>query len=316
MVKNYFRDYFSRFQLVVMILLVMSLNGQEPLVFNTSDFQLVGKVKRCLVITDYGKESFEFDPEGVLTKVTTLYSDSDYDVTYYRYSGGLLKEKRIENYREDSLDRQTSLAHIYRIDTLLNKVVKESVYSYQREFLDQFEYKYDGAGNLMAITRTTNEGIDDTQISYDTLRGEVTKTINVNGITERSVRTGEKNEKGQLLGIELEKIYLKGEPYKATESFTDTLGRKLREYKFDYDKGKLGFVKTEEINYEYGEQGFLKAKILKSDKQESRQEFIYQFDGHNPPNWIKMIVTPDNRYTTRRITYYEEDASKTAEEED
>ncbi|QBA64328.1 hypothetical protein [Muriicola soli] len=300
-----------KIQIVFLAFVVCSAFGQEPRVFTTEDFDLLGQVKSCLVITDYGKEAFEFDRKGLLTKVTTIYSDTDYDISYYKYSRGLLKEKRLENYREDSLDRQTSLAHVYSIDTLLNKVVKESVYSYQREFLDQFQYKYDTTGNLIAVIRTTNEGIDDTQITYDTLRGEITKTINVNGITEHSLRTAEKEVKGQLLRVELEKKYLKGEPYKATESFKDTLGRTLREINFDYDEEKSGFAKSGEVSYIYEEQGFLKTKIQKTNNSEKKQEYIYQFDGHEPSNWIKMIITPDNQYTTRRITYYKDDPPET-----
>ncbi|MBT8280326.1 MAG: hypothetical protein KJO16_02030 [Muriicola sp.] len=314
MIKNYLRTSFLKIPLVLLTFVTWSSFAQEPRVFTTSDFDLLGPVKTCLVITDYGKEAFEFDRKGLLNKVTTIYSDTDYDISYYKYSRGLLKEKRLESYREDSLDRQTSLAHIYTIDTLLKKVVKESVYSYQREFLDQFQYKYDAVGNLSAVIRTTNEGIDDTQITYDTLRGEVTKTIDVNGITERSLRTAEKQEKGQLLRVELEKKFLKGEPYKATETFIDTLGRKLREINFDYDLEKSGFAKSGEVIYQYEEQGFLKAKIQKSDKSEKKQEYIYQFDGHEPSNWIKMIITPDNQYTTRRITYYEDESPEIKDE--
>jgi len=306
---------FSRFFKVFLFLVGTTVLGQEPRVFTVSDFDLVGNVKRCLVITDYGKEAFDFNKQGILTKVTTLYSDSDYDISYYKFSGGLPIEKRLENYREDSLEKQTSIAHFYEIDTLLNKIVKERVYSYRKEFLDQFEYKYDSIGNLTGIIRTTNQGIDDTQIVFDTLKGEITKTINVNGITERSLRTTEKTENGEVLRIELEKIYLKGEPYKATESFKDSLGRKVRETEFDYDLSKSSFVVSSETSYQYGEHGFLIKKITNRGSGQSQQEFIYQFDGNDPSNWIKQIITPDNEYITRRITYYEEKV-KAAEKEE
>ncbi len=293
---------------------VSCVQAQEPKVFTTSDFDLSGKVKRCLVITDYGKEAFDFSREGLLQKVTTVYSETDYDITYYRYRDGVLSEKRIENYRDDVLDRQTSIAHIFRADTLLNKIVKEQVYSYQKEFLDQFEYSYDTRGNLIAITRTSNEGIDDTQISYDSIQGEVTRTISVNGTIERSVRTAEKKEKDRVLKVELIREFLKGDPYRATESFTDTLGRKVRENEYNYDAAKGSFVRSGELSFTYGEHGFLKSRLQKLEKQESKQEYIYQFDSHDPPNWTKKIITPQNQYTTRRITYYEESASKTTPE--
>ncbi len=294
----------------LVLLLTLSFfmgRAQEPKVFTWTDFDLLGKVKRCLVITDYGKEAFDFNKEGMLTKITTVYSESDYDITYYRYTNGLLSEKRLENYREDRLDRQTSLAHLYTQDTVVKKVVREQVYSYQKEFLDQFEYTYDEKGNLIAVVRTSNEGIDDTRISLDTLKGEVTKTIEVNGIVDRSVRTAQIKEKGRVLEVELTKVFLKGDPYRAVEVFKDTTGRKLRENEYAYDSEKASFVRSSETFFEYGEHGFLESRRRKEGKSESKQEFIYQFDAHDPPNWIKEIITPGNEYTTRRITYFEDE---------
>lgn len=294
--------------ILTLLLLWMSISvqSQEPKVFTTSDFGLSGKVKRCLVITDYGKEAFDFREDGLLQKITTVYSETDYDLTFYRYKDGSLSEKRIENYRDDKLDRQTSIAHIFKVDTLDGKVRREQIYSYQKEFLDQFEYSYDSNGNLIAVTRTSNEGIDDTRITYDTLKGEVTRTTYVNGIIERSVRTSEKREKDRILREELIKEYLNGEPFRATETISDTLGRKVREMEYSYDADQSSFVRAMEVLFTYDEQGFLKTRFQKSGKQESRQEYIYQFDAHNPPNWTKEIISPQNQYTTRRITYYEE----------
>ena len=135
MIKNYpIIPYLFRFQWFWLILLLNIVQAQEPKIFTTADFDLKGKVKRCLVITDYGRETYDFSRDGLLTKVTTVYSESDYDITYYKYSKGLLKEKRLENYREDNLDRQTSLAHLYNIDTLINKIVKLSCIIAFRQF--------------------------------------------------------------------------------------------------------------------------------------------------------------------------------------
>ncbi len=303
------KSLLSRIPLLLLMLTFYPGRAQEPKVFTTEDYGLSGKVKRCLVITDYGKEAFDFREDGLLEKITTVYSEQDYDITYYRYKNGTLTEKRLENYREDKLDRQTSIAHLFRIDTLRNKIIREQIYSYQKEFLDQFEYAYDARGNLIGITRTSNEGIDHTLISYDTLKGEVTKTIEVNGLIEKSVRSAEKKEKDRTLKVELVKEYLKGDPFRATETFRDTMGRKLRELEYAYDSDKESFVKAVEWVFTYDDNGFLKSRVRKQEKQESKQEYIYQFDAHDPPNWIKEIITPQNQYTTRRITYYEEKAS-------
>ncbi len=298
--------------LTVLFLLMISIGyGQLPKIFTKNDLNLRGKVKSCLVITDYGKEAYEFNKEGMLTKVTTLYSATDYDISYYKYSKGLLKEKRLENYREDSLDRQTSIANIYSIDTLRNKIVKELIYSYQKEFLEQYDYFYDASGLLTTIKRRNNEGIDETLISYDSIDGESTQTTSINGMVEKTLRRsfyGEK-KKENLLNI-LEKEYVNGEPFKATEVFQDSLGRKQKELLFAYDAVKSSFVQTKEFIYEYEEHGFLSKKKTLANNKEIKQEYIYQLDAHQPPNWIKQIITPSNSYTTRRIVYYEDELPK------
>lgn len=293
----------------VLFLLMFGIGyGQLPKVFTKSDLNLRGKVKSCLVITDYGKEAYEFNKEGLLTKVTTQYSATDYDISYYKYSNGLLKEKRLENYREDSLDRQTSIANIYSIDTLRNKIVKELIYSYQQEFLEQYDYFYDASGTLTSIKRRNNEGLDETQITYDSLDGEKTQTTSMNGMIEKTLRRSSYTDKmkNELLNV-LEKEYVNGEPFKATEVFQDSLGRKQKELQFAYDTAKSSFVQTREIIYEYEENGFLSKKKTLANNKETIQEYIYQLDAHKPPNWIKQIITPNNDYITRRIVYYTEE---------
>ncbi|WP_297764301.1 hypothetical protein [uncultured Muriicola sp.] len=295
--------------LAVLFLLMNNIcYGQLPKVFTKTDLNLQGNVKSCLVITDYGKEAYEFNKEGMLTKLTTLYSATDYDISYYKYSKGLLKEKRSENYREDILDRQTSIANIYFIDTLRNKIVKELIYSYQKDFLEQYDYFYDESGTLATIKRRNNEGIDEIQISYDSIDGESTQTTSLNGIVDKTLRRsfyGEKKKKN-LINV-LEKEYVSGEPYKATEVFQDSLGRKQKELLYTYDAAKSSFVQTGEHIYEYEEHGFLSKKKTLANNKETKQEYIYQLDAHQPPNWIKQIITPSNKYTTRRLVYYEEE---------
>lgn len=306
------RAYKSPLLLVILFLLMKSIGyGQLPKVFTKADLNLQGKVKSCLVITDYGKEAYEFNKEGLLTKVTTRYSATDYDISYYRYFNGLLKEKRLENYREDSLDRQTSIANIYSIDTVRNKIVKELIYSYQKEFLEQYDYFYDDSGILITVKRKNNEGLDETQISYDSIDGESTQTISINGMIDKTMRQSlQKQQKGHNLLNILEKKYVNGEPYKATEIFQDSLGRKQKELLYAYETEKASFVKTKEFIYEYEEHGYLSKKKTLGNNQESKQEYVYQLDAHQPPNWIKQIVTPNNTYTTRRIVYYENEVLK------
>ncbi len=168
--------------------------GQEMKIFTQKDFDLIGKVKSCLVSTNYGKEEYDFDSEGRLVKSLTRYNGQDYDITYYKYKNGELIEKRAENYRDNVFDRGISIANFYEIDTTAaHRKVIEKIISYDKEYLDQYEYIYDSDGLLRSIMRTNNQGIDETVIEYSSLKEENTKTLKLNGIFLESVRTSERN---------------------------------------------------------------------------------------------------------------------------
>jgi hypothetical protein len=60
------------------------------------------------------------------------------------------------------------------------------------------------------------------------------------------------------------------------------------------------------IEYRYTEDGLLSEKIITAPKSVRKKEYVYQLDGREFGNWIKQIVLPDNAFSTRKITYYEE----------
>jgi len=294
-------------QSVFVVLVVHFSYGQEPKSFTLADYDLKGNVKKCLVITDYGKEEFEFNKAGYLTRLTTRYSDTDYDISYYKYDNEQLLEKRLENYREGKLDPRTSIANIFSIDTMAGKKVTEKIYSYQNEFLDQYEYNYDEKQRLVKIRRSNNEGIDETMVVYDSLKGELTQTYVLNGVPQKSIRTSISKKKEVMpLTIVLEKEFLEGEPLKAREQSLDSLGRPLKEQNFGYKENEGSFVLENVIEYRYNEDGLMSEKILTSGKSVQKKEYVYQLDGKEFGNWIKQIVLPDNTFSTRKITYYEE----------
>ena len=222
MMKNY-SFLFSLLLFSVGILITPQLlQAQELKVFSLADFDLTKNVKKCLVITDYGKEEFEFDTTGFLTKSVTRYNDTDYDVTYYKYAGETLKEKRLETYREGNLDKGTSIANIYAIDTTGNKIVTEKIVSYNNEFLDQYEYFFDADEKLVRIKRSNEAGIDETSIAYSYYRGETTKTYFMNEVIQKSIRDSKKRKGKSTYKIRLTKEYLKGEPNIANEQWYST----------------------------------------------------------------------------------------------
>jgi hypothetical protein len=312
--KNYTAYIFQLISVLGLFLLPWLTFGQEPQMFTLKDFDLRGDVKSCLVSTDYGKEEFEFNREGFLTKNVTRYNETDYDITYYKYSNGQLKEKRDEIYREGQFDKQTSIAHFYEVDTTNNKKVTEKIISYAGVALDIYEYYYSSDGNLIKVIRSNNEGIDETSIEYSNYKGETTVTYLLNGLILKSIRTSfKKNSKGLKSRIVLTKEFLDGMPRKAQEQIYDPDNRLTSVKEFNYDKSEKSFVGSKDVSYTYDESGMLSKEVSKIEKSTNTKEFIYQFDGEKEGNWVKQIITPKNLFTTRSITYFQDEIIKTEE---
>ena len=311
--------YLSHFLFALIIIgMVNFVRSQEIKIFTMDDFDLKGPVKSCSVSTKYGKESYDFDKEGKLTKSVTRYNDTDYDVTYYKYKGGELIEKRFENYRNNVFERSTSYVNFYEIDTIPVRKVTEKIISYDKEFLDRYEYLYNADGILAKVIRSNNDGNDETLIEYTDYKGERTQTSSLNGTILKSVRKSikiSKDKKKQQ--IVLTKNFLEGEPHTALEQTFDMEGKLISETKFTQDREKNRFIPKEVIAYQYDEKGMLTKSISKSRKLVAVKEYIYQFDKDDGGNWIKEIITPENAYRTRKILYYEdedEEAKKVMEE--
>ena len=302
--------------LVLAIFGIFSLaQSQEIKIFTTADFDLKGPVKSCMVITKYGKEEYDFNKEGMLTKSVTRYNDEDYDVTYYKFKHGELVEKRFENYRNNIFDSSTSYANFYVIDTIPVRKVTEKIITYDKEFLDRYEYLYNADGILVKIIRTSNDGNDETLIEYTDYKGEQTQTNSLNGTILKSVRNSTKIAKNKSAQrIVLTKKFLEGEPQSALEEIFDNEGKLITKTEFVQDLKKKQFTPNEVISYEYDERGMLIKSVSKSGKATDVKEFIYQYDKGEEGNWIKEIITPENAYITRKIKYYEEEITEVKEE--
>ncbi|WP_145758359.1 hypothetical protein [Sediminicola sp. YIK13] len=280
--------------------------SQEINIFKHTDFDLKGPVKSCLVITDYGKEEFEFNEAGLLTKAITRYNDDDYDITIYRYAKEELKEKRFENYRDGVFDRNTSIANIYTIDTTANKKITEKIVSYNKEFLDQYEYYYDEDDKLVKITRTSTDGIDETLVEYSSVKGEQITSYFLNSVLLKTVKTKEtKSNTNTTRKIKLVTDFLDGEPNTAKEEIFNTKNKLISETKMVFDKKANKLVPKEIKTYTYNEAGMLIELRTKIGQGVSLKKYVYQFDNTKSGNWVKQIITPDNTYTTRKIKYFE-----------
>ncbi len=301
MVKNY-----SFVLLVFMAAIPMLSSSQEIKIFTTSDFDLKGPVRSCLVSTNYGKEEYDFNKEGLLTKSVTRYSDGDYAVTYYKYKGGELIEKRLENYRDKVFDKATSIANFYSIDTTGNRKVTEKIVSYEKNFLDQYEYEYDTDGKLIKITRANSDGNDETLVEYSTFKDEHTISYIMNGVLQKSVRTSNRKGKGQSVEkVVLTKKFLNGEPNTAEEEIFNASDQLVSRTEFFFDLKAKQFSSESVTTFTYNAQDMLARTETKSGKVEEAKEYLYQFDNGDSGNWVKEIITPDNAYKTRKIAYHE-----------
>jgi hypothetical protein len=289
------------------VLASLPVYAQEPEVFTRADFDLRGPVKSCVVKANYGEEHFEFDRDGRLTKSLTRYNDADYDITYYFYQGGDLRERRDEVYRNKTFDQQTSIAHFYERDTVANRLL-ERIVSYDRNFQEQVVLEYDEKGILQRIVRSDPEGVDETQVEYASLRDEQTTSFLMGGVLQKSVRTSSQGRGEELQAVELTKEYLEGQPQRAREKTRDSRGLLLAETLFHFDPEKNEFTPEQSIRYSYNDIGLLvQEKILvgaKGEAQNQTRQYVYQMDGADPGNWVRQVITPDNTVVVRQITYY------------
>ena len=288
---------------------------QEPKIFRVSDFDLNGKVKSCLVLTDYGREEFAFDTLGLLNKWVTRYNDTDYDVTYYRYADGLLKERRDEKYRDGVIDKQTSIAHFYVYDSVQSRRLTETIISYNQELLDQYQYLYDSADGLKKIVRSNEQGIDETIVTRSDYKGEHTITYSINGEVVKTHRENTKiTREGDTLKVVLEKNFVDGVGTKASEKRLNTAGQLLEEQQFVYNPDKNSFEPAELTVFHYNEDGVLAREVLTRGNTVTEIEHVYQFDRPEGGNWVKKITMPENEYVTRKIDYYPEKPAMVQEE--
>jgi len=296
----------SNFVLLVFLFFGMFADSfaQEPRIFKVEDFDLKGNVKSCLVVTNYGKEEYEFDTDGRLIKSVTRFSDYDYDVTYYKFENGRLIEKRMENYRDGGFEPSTSFGNFYTVDRMDPLLVTEKIFTYDKDFLDSYQYSYDSEGKLIGILRSGTDGEDETKIEYSGNGKNQQQTYSSNGVVQKTFKVAYGQD--AMARTEYSEQYLDGILNTATEKVYGENSKLISETKSVFDTSTKRLVPQETKTYEYDENGMLNQLITKNGNIESTQEYIYQYDGEESGNWIKEIITPDNLYTTRRIKYYPE----------
>ena len=296
----------KKYLFIFLSILGSGLDGfcQDLEYLTVDDFDLNGNVKLCTVITDYGREVFEFDESGLLIKSTTQYNEEDQDITIYRYEGGFLTERRMESYKNGELDKSTSMANFFEIDTSAATIINEKVISYDKQFVENQIFRFDESDRLVGITVSHLNAVDETTVTYTDYKDESTKTYFLNEVIQKSVRTSTQKKDGLQITTVLTKDFLDGKPNRATEETFDEEGRLLTKTSFYFDSKINQFAPEENSTNEYNEDGVLAKTLVKRGNTVFQKEYIFQFDDNPSKNWVKKIVTPDNTYTTRRLEYY------------
>ena len=285
----------------IFLLVLGEVLSQEVKVFTINDFDLRGDVKTCQVITDYGQEIFEFDTVGRLVKTTTQYNEEDRDITSYTFENNNLVEKRLESYKNNTIDLSSSMVHFFTIDTIGKKTVKEKIISYDKEFLEAQEYQYDNQDNLVRIIISHENAVDEIRIETTNYKNEKTTTYFENGIIQKSIRESLKKNRVQgELKVVLKKNYLDGEPHTAVEEISNSKGLMVSEESFQYDLNEKQFIPFEKHWYAYNTEGILSKETIEQGNSSTVKEYIFQFDDNLDKNWVKKITTPDNIFITRK----------------
>ncbi len=296
-----------------LLLFLVSLSwgtAQEVRIKKLSDYQLQGPVKKCTVLTSYGKEVFEFNRKGWLERVTSFFNDEDYHVTHYKYSPSGIQERRIEYYERGIIDREASIANFYQMDSLSSKVKSERIVDYTGRIIEKRNYVYDSLKRIKTISKSSTQGRYTTQISYatDSLGSSFTKAFYIDSILKKKIDSvlPLNNSKGAYTLITRQ--YIDSLAVEESSLLLNTKDKvTLREKSFfDLDENKWVLISS--IQYQYDSNGKLIEQKTQQGNSLFTQQFTYQVDGSPYSNWIKQIILPNLTYTTRIIEYFTKDS--------
>lgn len=279
----------------------------------TTDYDLVGPVKSCELFTKFGSILLEFNPEGTLTNAKTSYGEKEYENISFHFVNDTLSQKNIEYFVGDSLDNAKTYYHTYNYKPLdsVQELVEYVYYfdgdlmSYYTTILDSLQrevgVRIGGPQSNASFTEILYEQKSDSLMVY--------KVIS-NDTTEQKLKVYKEDD-------------LSLTRYLAEEITTNEFGEK-KQILFEPDgsiKSELLFYRLEEDDYlleERSDYFYIDGVVdyiekTDSEGNKSKISYSFQFDGNDPPNWVKKIELPLLDYTTRVITYYSDNPEKTNE---
>ena len=291
---------FKIFGLVIFLFNYLSAQISHP---TLKDFNLKGKVYQCIQQSEYGSETYEFDLEGRLLRLSTLLDQNRREEIRFIYKNDTLDQKWIEVYQDNSLLKDMS--YVFHFDYRENKVIEWTI-RLDEESVSKTTYSYDDRSRL--LNRLLSDGIEEERYDYqyiETKDSTVTRIFKDNELVERSwIKKTASDLKEQSITEEWSQGILLRKNSIDKNQDAQIIKEELIDYVIQSDTITTNSQK--QLAYAYDENGNINSIVTSNGLISKRQNYIYQYDNHTPSNWVKKIEIPSNKYINRIITYHKE----------
>ena len=291
---------FKIFGLVIFLFNWLNAQINHP---TLKDFDLKGRVYQCVQQSEYGSETYEFDKEGRLLRLSTLLDQNRREEIRFLYKNDTLDQKWIEVYQDNSLIKDMS--YVFHFDYRENKVI-EWIIRLDEESVSKTTYSYDNRSRL--LNRLLSGGIEEERYDYqyvETRDSTVTRIFKNNEMVERSwIKKMASDLKEQSITEEWSQGILLSKSAIEKNQYAQIIKEELIDYVIQSDT--ITTTSQKQLAYAYDENGNINSIVTSNGLISKRQNYIYQYDNHTPSNWVKRIEIPSNKYINRIITYHTE----------
>ena len=291
---------FKIFGLVIFLFNYLNAQISHP---TLKDFNLKGKVYQCIQQSEYGSETYEFDLEGRLLRLSTLLDQNRREEIRFIYKNDTLDQKWIEVYQDNSLLKDMS--YVFHFDYRENKVIEWTI-RLDEESVSKTTYSYDDRSRL--LNRLLSDGIEEERYDYqyiETKDSTVTRIFKDNELVERKwIKKAASDLKEQSITEEWSQGILLRKNSVEKNQDAQIIKEELIDYVIQSDTITTNSQK--QLAYAYDENGNINSIVTSNGLISKRQNYIYQYDNHTPSNWVKRIEIPSNKYINRIITYHTE----------
>ena len=291
---------FKIFGLVIFLFNYLSAQISHPML---KDFNLKGKVYQCIQQSEYGSETYEFDLEGRLLRLSTLLDQNRREEIRFIYKNDTLDQKWIEVYQDNSLLKDMS--YVFHFDYRENKVIEWTI-RLDEESVSKTTYSYDDRSRL--LNRLLSDGIEEERYDYqyiETKDSTVTRIFKDNELVERKwIKKMASDLKEQSITEEWSQGILLRKNSIEKNQDAQIIKEELIDYVIQSDTITTNSQK--QLAYAYDQNGNINSIVTSNGLISKRQNYIYQYDNHTPSNWVKRIEIPSKKYINRIITYHKE----------